>query len=89
MWINILNISDFEIHDDRLYLYNKNKFMLANIDIKPIRYIEMVLSLKQLVVSIQGCVLYLYTDDKLGKRIMKEVEKYKENEGIKNEIKKN
>lgn len=78
MWINILNISDFEIEDDRLYLYNKDKFMLAGIDMKQIKSIEMVLNLRQLAIGTQVGILYLYTDDKLGKRIMKEIEKYKE-----------
>lgn len=78
MWINILNISDFEIEDDRLNLYNKDKFMLAGIDIKQIKSIEMILNLRQVAIGTQVGTLYLYTDDKLGKRIMKEIEKYKE-----------
>ena len=89
MWVNILNISDFEIQDDRLCLYSKDKFTLASIDIKQIKSIEMILNLRQVAVTTQAGVLYLYTDDKLGKRIMKEIEKYKEDEGIKNGIKKN
>lgn len=78
MWINIINISDFEIQDDRLYLYNKDQFMLAGIDMKQIKSIERILNLGQLAVTTQAGVLYLYTDDKLVKRIIKEVEKYKE-----------
>lgn len=89
MWINILNISNFDIQDDRLNLYNKDGFMLAGIDIKQIKSIEMILNLRQVAVSTQAGILYLYTDDKLGKRIMKEIEKYKEDEGIKNGIKNN
>lgn len=81
MWINIINISDFEIQDDRLYLYNKDKFMLAGIDMKQIKSIEMILNLGQLTVTTQGGVLYLYMDDKLSKRVMKAIEKYKESEG--------
>ena len=81
MWVNILNISDFDIQDDRLYLYNKDKFTLAMIDIKSIKYIERIFNLRQVAITTQGGVLYLYTDDKLGKRIMKEIEKYKEDEG--------
>ena len=83
MWINILNISDFDIQDDRLNLYNKDKFMLAGIDIKQIKSIEMILNLRQVAVSTQAGILYLYTDNKLDKRIIKEIEKYKEVEGIK------
>lgn len=78
MWINILNIGDFDIQDDRLYLYNKDKFTLAMIDIKSIKYIERILNLRQVAITTQAGVLYLYTDDKLGKRIIKEVKKYKE-----------
>lgn len=81
MWINILNISDFDIQDDRLCLYSKDKFTLASIDIKQIKAIEKIFNLGQVAVTTQAGVLYLYTDDKLSKRIMKEVEKYKENEG--------
>lgn len=83
MWINILNISNFDIQDDRLNLYNKDEFMLAGIDIKQIKSIEMILNLRQVAVSTQAGILYLYTDNKLGKRIIKEIEKYKEVEGIK------
>ena len=80
MWVNILNISDFEIQDDRLDLYNKDGFMLAGIDIKQIKSIEMIFNLRQVAVSTQAGILYLYTDDKLGKRIVEKVEKYKESE---------
>lgn len=82
MWINILNISNFDIQDDRLNLYNKDGFMLAGIDIKQIKSIEMILNLRQVAIGTQAGILYLYTDNKLGKKIMKEVEKYKENEDI-------
>lgn len=78
MWINILNISNFDIRDDKLNLYNKDKFMLASIDIKQIKSIEMIFNLRQVAVTTQVGILYLYTDNKLGKRIMKEIEKYKE-----------
>lgn len=81
MWINILNIGDFNIRYDRLYLYNRDKFTLASIDIKQIKSIEMILNLRQVAITTQAGVLYLYTDNKLGKRIMKEIEKYKEDEG--------
>lgn len=80
MWINILNISDFDIQDDRLCLYSKDKFTLACIDIKQIKAIEKILNLGQVAVTTQAGILYLYIDDKLYKRIMKEVEKYKESE---------
>lgn len=80
MWVNILNISDFDIQDDRLYLYSKDKFTLAAIDIKQIKSIEMIFNLRQVAVNTQAGILYLYTDDKLGKKIIKEVEKYKESE---------
>lgn len=79
MWVNILNINNFEIEDDRLNLYNKDKFMLAGIDMKQIKSIEVILNLRQVAVGTQVGTLYLYTDNKLGKKIMKEVEKYKEN----------
>ena len=78
MWINILNIGDFDIQDDRLYLYSRDKFTLASIDIKQIKSIEMIFNLRQVAVSTQAGILYLYTDNKLGKRIIKEVKKYKE-----------
>lgn len=78
MWINILNISNFDIQDDRLNLYSKDEFTLASIDIKQIKSIEMILNLRQVAVGTQAGILYLYTDNKLGKRIIKEVEKYKE-----------
>ena len=78
MWINILNIGDFDIQDDRLYLYSRDKFTLASIDIKQITYIKMIFNLRQVAVSTQAGVLYLYADNKLGKRIIKEVKKYKE-----------
>lgn len=81
MWINILNIDNFDIKDDRLNLYNKDKFTLASIDINQMKYIEWIYALRQIAITTQGGVLYLYTDDKLGKRIMKEIEKYKEDEG--------
>ena len=85
MWVNILNISDFDIQDNRLYLYSKGKFTLAAIKIEQIKSIEMISSLRQVAVNTQAGILYLYTndkyiDDKLGKRIIKEVEKYKESE---------
>lgn len=79
MWVNILNISDFDIEEDRLNLYNKDKFMLAGIDMKQIKSIEMIFNLMQVAICTQAGILYLYTDNKLGKKIMKEVEKYKEN----------
>lgn len=82
MWVNILNISDFDIEEDRLNLYNKDKFTLASIDINQIKYIEWIYALRQVAINTQAGILYLYTDDKLGKKIMKEVEKYKENEDI-------
>lgn len=78
MWINILNISNFGIRDDKLNLYNKDEFMLASIDIKQIKSIEMIFNLRQVAVTTQVGILYLYTDNKLGKRIIKEIEKYKE-----------
>lgn len=78
MWINILNISNFDIRDDRLNLYNKDEFMLAGIYIKQIKSIEMIFNLRQVAVTTQAGILYLYTDNELGKRIIKEVEKYKE-----------
>ena len=82
MYINILNISDFDIEEDRLNLYNKDKFTLASIDINQIKYIEWIYALRQVAINTQAGILYLYIDDKLGKKIMKEVEKYKENEDI-------
>lgn len=78
MWVNIINIDDFDIQDDRLNLYNKGKFMLASINIAQIKSIEMIFNLRQVAVNTQAGILYLYTDDKLGKKIIKEVEKYKE-----------
>lgn len=80
MWVNILNISDFDIQDDRLYLYSKDKFTLAAIDIKQIKSIEMIFNLRQVAVNTQAGILYLYAGDNLGKKIIKEVEKYKESE---------
>lgn len=80
MWVNILNISDFDIQDNRLYLYSKGKFTLAAIEIEQIKSIEMIFNLRQVAVNTQAGILYLYTDDKLGKKIIKEVEKYKESE---------
>ena len=80
MWVNIINISDFDIQDGRLYLYSEDKFMLASIDIKQIKAIEKILNLGQVAVNTQAGVLYLYIDNKLGKKIIKEVEKYKESE---------
>ncbi len=82
MWINILNIDNFDIKDDILNLYNKNKFTLASIDINQMKYIEWIYALRQIAIGTQAGILYLYTDNKLGKKIMKEVEKYKENEDI-------
>lgn len=73
MWINILNIGDFDIQDAILYLYSRDKFTLASIDIKQIKSIEMIFNLRKVAVSTQAGVLYLYTDNKLGKRIIKEV----------------
>ena len=78
MWVNILNISDFEVQGDRLYLYSKDKFTLASIEIKLIQTIEIIFNLRQVCVNTEAGILYLYTDNKLGKRIIKEVEKYKE-----------
>lgn len=80
MWVNIINISDFDLQDGRLYLYSEDKFTLAMINIKSIKSIEMILNLRQVAVNTQAGVLYLYTDNKLGKKIIKEVKKYKESE---------